>query len=452
MNPLRILRIVRIAIGLLVIGGAPIPAMATDDAAVEACPSAFPVDLPEDRATRRSEAGRLGGFGEICRERADYFAYYGALLLNLARPQEAAIALEKALLLAPELGGAQLDYAQALAELGELASARHLAGDVAARPDLPPGLQSWLLDQLGAWRGEGWRFAWSLDLMAGAESNLNSSPDIRFLTLSLPGGNVPLELDASEGRVSGKALKSDIAIAAAHRLGDGVIQLGAEHLARASHGLSATRQNLGAANIAYLYPLWGGQLGGRAEHTRISIGGDPAYTGTGWSLLYQLPATFMLDGCMLSLGRAGERRKFPSADHQNGRYGGALLHSGCRWAEWQLNLGLQRGEDHALDAIRLGGNQQRTDGSMAVGRRFNTDLLSLALTGSRALDRQIYSPLLGGEARRIERLTARLTWEHPLDRHWSLIGQIEQTVQNSNIELFGMRNRALYFGVRVHGR
>ena len=96
--------------------------------------------------------------------------------------------------------------------------------------------------------------------------------------------------------------------------------------------------------------------------------------------------------------------------------------------------------------------RQRTDGSMADGRRFNTDLLSLALTGSRALDRQIEGALLGGEARRIERLTARLTWEHPLDRHWSLIGQIEQTVQTSNIELFGMRNRALYFGVRVHGR
>ena len=47
-------------------------------------------------------------------------AIVGTLLLTLKRPQEAAIALEKALMLAPDLGGAQLDYAQALAELGEL--------------------------------------------------------------------------------------------------------------------------------------------------------------------------------------------------------------------------------------------------------------------------------------------------------------------------------------------
>lgn len=451
LNPFRILRIVRIAIGLFVFGAAWTTA-AAEVAGDEACPAAFPIDLPADRSVRRSEAGRLGGLGEACRERPDYFAYYGALLLDLARPQEAAIALEKALLLEPELGGAQLDYAQALAELGEVASARHLASEVAARPDVPVGLQSWLLDQLGAWRGEGWRVAWSLDLMAGGESNLNSSPDIRFLTLSLPGGNVPLELDASEGRVSGKALKSDLAVAAAHPLGEGVVQLGAEHLARSSRGLSVTNQELATASIAYLYPLWGGQVGGRSEHTRISIGSAPAYTGAGWSLLYQLPPEFMLDGCVLSFGRAGERRTFPSTDHQNGRYGGNLLHAGCRRAEWQFNIDLQRGEDRALDPIRLGGNQQRTDASVAIGHRFDTDLLALALTSSRAQDRQIYSPLLGNEARRIERLTARLTWEHPLDRNWSLIGQFERTMQNSNIELFGMRNRALYFGVRVHGR
>ncbi len=426
--------------------------IASSEPAILTCPSTFPAEPPAGKTARHNEATRLSPLGEACRERADYFAYYGTLLLTLKRPQEAAIALEKALMLAPDLGGAQLDYAQALAELGELGPARQLASDVAARPDLPPRLQAWLLDQLDAWRGDGWRLAWSIDWMAGGESNLNSSPDLRFLTLTLPGGNVPLELDASEGRIAGNAQRSDIALAAAHPLGSGMLQIGTEYLLRSSPGRSSTRQNLGGASLTYLHPLWAGQWGARLERTRINIGDETAYTGTGWSLRYQLPATLTPENCLLSFGRAGERREFPGAAYQNGRYEGSLAQFVCQAADWRLTLGLQDGQDHALDPIRLGGDQQRTDASFSIARSFGSHLLTMAVSNSRASDRQVYSTLLGGENRRIERLTTRFSWEHPLDPHWSLIGYLERAVQNSNIDLFGMRNNALYFGIRVHGR
>ncbi len=414
------------------------------------CPAAFPAAPPTQPALRQAELTRLNGLGDPCQNRPDYFAYYGALLLTATRPQEAAVALEKALMLAPELGGVQLDYAQALAELGEISSARQLASDIAARPDLPPNLQTWLTHQIGHWDDDAWHFAWSIDLMLGTESNLNSSPNLRYLTLTLPSGRVPLELDTSEDSISGKAIRSDILITAARHIAQGTLQLGAEHLIRQSPGNNNTRYELANANLAYSHPLWGGQWGARTEHTRIAIGILPVYLGNSWNLVYQLPGGLLPEGCNLGLGRAGEKREYPSTTHQNGHYTGHLAQISCHQDNWLINLGAQRGKDRALDPIRLGGNQQRTDATLTIGKRLPGNLLALTLSNSRARDEQVYSPLLGNEARHIKRRAARLTWEHPINRHWSLIGQLESTTQTSNIELFGMQNRTLYFGLRVH--
>ena len=58
-----------------------------------------------------------------CDEQAACQAQKGAQLLAQGRVEEAAVALEKALLLDPNLPGAQLDYAQALALIGLKGSA-----------------------------------------------------------------------------------------------------------------------------------------------------------------------------------------------------------------------------------------------------------------------------------------------------------------------------------------
>lgn len=429
----------------------PAPADPTPVTVQLICPIGFPAAPPAERARRQTEAARLSGLNDACQQRPDYFAYHGALLLTLKQPQEAAIALEKALLLAPDLAGAQLDYAQALAELGELTPARQLAGEVARRPDAPKGVQSWLYDQLGSWRGEGWRLGWSWDWLAGTERNLNSAPGIRYLTLTLPGGNVPLELDNIEDPQPGSALKSDLLIAAAHRLGKGVIQLGGEHLQRHSPGRSASRQELTSAHLAYLHPLWNGRWGLRLEDTRVRLAAAPAYLGSGWNLYYQLPASLLPTGCSLNLGRVGEQRRYPGAEHQNGHYRAMLLHQSCQRGDGRLQFSLQHGTDRAVAPQRLGGDQRRTDASLSLGQRLGDERLTLTLAASRAADRQNYSALLGNQPRRTERLSLRLHWEHPLTPHLSLIGQAERSAQHSNIDLFGMRNSTLYFGLRLHG-
>lgn len=423
----------------------------TSSPPVLVCPAAFPDTPPKTPAARQQEAERLAALNETCQKRPDYFAYYGVLLLDQSRPQEAAIALEKALLLAPELGGAQLDYARALAELGEIAPARHLASEIAARPDLPPGLQPWLIDQLGQWRGEGWHTHWSIELLLGTETNLNSAPGIRTLTLTLPGGNVPLELDNAEGSLSGKAWRSHLTYRAQRKIDESLLQIGTEYLLRNSPDHPATRQDHATAQLTWLQPTRIGQWGLRLEHTHSAIGKQTAYQGSGHSLLYLLPSRLTPGPCALQLAHLTEARKFPGTEHQNGRYQGQLIQYHCQSDPWQISLGLQQGRDHPRNPLRLGGDQQRTDSNLHLARRIGTDRLSLNLATSRALDDQIYSPLLGGQTRHIERQTTRLTWEHPLSPRWTLVSQIEQTHQNSNIELFGLHNTAAYIGLRVEG-
>jgi predicted Zn-dependent protease len=77
-----------------------------------------------------------------CDEKATCQAQKGAQLLAQGRVEEAAVALEKALLLDPNLPGVQLDYAQALALIGLKGSARAMLADVLQRPDIQPNLKS----------------------------------------------------------------------------------------------------------------------------------------------------------------------------------------------------------------------------------------------------------------------------------------------------------------------
>lgn len=413
------------------------------------CPAAFSEVLPATHALKQQEAARLAPLGDACQTRADYFAYYGALLISLGRPQEAAIALEKALMIAPELAGAQLDYAQALAELGELESARSLAGEVVKRPDIPAALQTWLTDQLDQWQGKGWRLSGALELSAGHESNLNSAPGLQTLTLTLPSGNIPIELDASEHRIAGAAYRADLTGAALHTLGDGVIQITGEYLARNSRASSDTDQGIANLTAAYVYPLLGGQLGGRIEETRLTLNNKPTYISDGWNLTYQLPPAYAPTGCATSLGAFTENRRFPQAAYQNGDYRGTQAGLSCRNMEWQATASLHHGYDYANDPIRLGGDQQRNTLQLGIARKIGATTLGIHTQRTHLNDEKAYSPLLGNTPRRIDRQTWQFSGEYTLDRRWSCIARLEHTRQTSSIELFQLQNRTLYLGLKI---
>ena len=412
------------------------------------CPASFPTRAPMERTALATEADRLSGLGEACSWRADYFAYQGVVLLTLRQTQQAANALEKALMLDPDLAGAQLDYAQALAELGEVATARSLAQDVARRPDIPLALQAWLAERLRELGQAVWRLEWTAQLSAGSESNLNSAPSIQTLTLTLPGGDVPVALAASERGRSGSAQRMDIAGFASRPVGDGLFLLNAEISARNSPGNDDTNQRTHGANAAYLHPFPAGQIGFRVNGARLSMGGQAAYASSGWSLLYLLPEHIAPAGCRTGLSHDQERRDFPASPILAGNYAGNQAWLNCRKGEWQFNFGLQSGVDRAKDPERLGGDQRRYDLVLGAGHPLAAGVISVAAQRGRLLDREIYSALLGGQPRAVERRSGRVSYEYPLTKHLSVIGSYEKTLQNSNIGLFNIENNGLYFGIK----
>ncbi|MBO3709435.1 MAG: hypothetical protein J5X22_02620 [Candidatus Accumulibacter sp.] len=415
------------------------------------CPISFPVHPPTQPAQRQAEASRLAGLEEPCQDRADYFAYQGVLLLTLGRPQKAALALEKALLLDPDLAGTQLDYAQALAEIGQRDSAISLASDVSQHPDIPFALQAWLSEQLGVWKGDGWLLDWSVEFLGGAESNLNSAPGIQFLTLTLPGGSVPVQLADNE-RIPGGAARTAWVGSAARAWGGGMVLFNGEISTRNSPGKPETNQAIVSANAAYFHPFLNGQIGLRFGQTRLWMANQPTYTSTGWGLLYQLPPPFAPAGCASNLGYSDENRDFPAAPLQAGRYSGPKAWLFCRGEVWDFNVLLQDRKDRARDSDRLGGDQRRSDITLGIARRLGPDTVSLWVQRGRDLDDLPYSSLLGGQPRRVDRLAGRLSYEHPLADQWSIVAYLENTLQKSNIALFNMENHAIYFGLKFHGR
>lgn len=436
------------------------------------CPAAFPVQPPRSQGARRSAIAALQPLGDACAARADYHAWLGVLLLLDAQPQAAALMLEKALMLDPQLAGARLDYAQALAQLGELAAARQLVDEVARRPDLPAGLAALLHPVIPQWRAAGWLTHWSLALLAGAETNLNSSPGIRFLTLSLPAGPLSLELDNLPLPRGGGAVRGELSLAARHPLAGGLLQLGLDAQQRTSPAQPVSNQQLDLLHASWLHAVGPGLVGLRIDHTHIGIGGHSAYRSQGWSSHYRLPlgaatpaapaaslpATpwsrlFQPARCAATLGMNGEARRYLGNSSQDGYARAALLGLDCQTPQWATLLRLQQGRDQPRQPARLGGDQQRRDASLLLSWQGtpHSPRLGLLMSHSRTRDERIYSPLLGNQPRLIQRRSARLSWEQPLMQPafpLSLILQLESSRQTSNIPLFGLANDSLYLGLK----
>jgi len=429
-------------------GQAPVPP-------VPVCPSSFPVQPPTNAQARRQELQRLDGLARACNTRADYFAWVGVLWLTGGRPQQAAIALEKALLLDPDLPGAELDYAQALAELGERAPARQLVQSVLARPDIPRALHDWLTSREGDWGDwdiSAWQWRWQLQSLLGSESNLNSAPSSNSLTLTLPGGSVPLLLSESEQPHAGMASLDSVALEAARPLGQGRLSLSGEATLRLSPGDSGNKLQWLAAAAAVTQPVHGFDAGMRLGLMRLRLGGVDLYDENALKLFAERPLPWGDEACRAGAGLDDSSRNYPASPTLDGRYRGGQLGLGCQLGGASLSAIGQWGLDRAQSPLRLGGDQRRDDFLLAAGKTLGPRKLTLSAQWSRLRDVDIYSPLLGNVAREIRRRVARLQYEHSINNHMTMVGYVEKTAQSANIDLFAMENRALYLGLRWSGK
>ena len=160
-------------------------------------------------------AGELESFLLQCLDSSEYFALIGAARLNAGLLPEAVEALERALLLNPENGAAQIDFAEALYRQGQLFPAIELNKQVLQRPDVPANLRPALELRQEEWRGLTRDTSFRGDFLLGYDSNLNGAPDPGQVTLTIAGENVLLALGEEFEAMSGPY--TNLGLTASHR-------------------------------------------------------------------------------------------------------------------------------------------------------------------------------------------------------------------------------------------
>jgi hypothetical protein len=425
-----------------------------------------------------------------CDEQATCQAQRGTHLLAQGRVEEAAVALEKALLLDPNLPGAQLDYAQALALIGLKGSARAMLADVLQRSDIQPGLKSKLVGAQNtpsnappqrlpaAWQ-------WSALALAalGHETNLNSATFTDSLTLMLSNGPVTIGLSDSAKPIAGPAAKTMFAVQGATRAGSGLLALGELSVGASLSsknalqtdgltGIKPERNQTAEAVAKYSLPMIAGAASGQwqfsASGTQFWLANTSAYSDTGFHLKFNWDRSFEpaikgipnFEGqsCKLAPSIGKTRQTFPLSSSLDGLYSFGRMELLCKAPNNESQVMLGKGSDKAQNPNRPGGNKQRLDLLLrhehfvplvwSPFQQIKAGQLSAWVRYAKSADAQIYSDLLGDFKTTTNRADWGVGFWVPLDKTWSAGLNLEATSQRSNNTLFNLKNSGVYAGIR----
>lgn len=369
-----------------------------------------------------------------CLQNAEYFALYGAALLNSGQVPDALDALERALLLEPDHGGAQIDYAQALYTQGQVFTAIDLNEQVLERDDLPPELEDMLQARQARWRGNTRETSVQVDMLAGYDNNLNGAPAPDQITLTLSGEPVLLTLDPQFRPVSGPYLNL--------RLAGNFRQLGPSHhhdlLLGARGRLSEDRDSdLLQIDGRYQFQSQGEGHDWNLEGgvSNLFFGGSPLFTATDGTARYQSTG----DSCGPFYEAALQHQHYHNQTVFNALESRASAGLGCPVAGGRQRFGAELGllYNHALKPNRPGGDREgwqfraNWQGMLAGG------VLAAQFSYTRMDDKEGYSDLLaGGAPRDIRRTSTVLQYRRPLNQVMALLFNFSHQRQGSNIDLF----------------
>lgn len=429
--------------------------------------------LPVGERALTDLLAKLDAMAPACLKDASFHAWRGAVLMGLRRPAAAIESLERALLIQPDLPGAQLDYAQALLAVGDTVGARALLAQVAARSDLPPGLLPVLQRELAETDPAAWRTRWILSTALGADSNLNNAPAASELTLTFPQGPVTLPLLDSSRPQSGLASLGTAQWQGLKPHGTQLWLLQAEIRGRHTAQATSRYQQVDLSANWLQAPEAPRQWVARAGVSRVVFGGQRLLESARASLLHQwqLPAgqgrlpTAL--ACRPSVGAELETRRYPVSPELGGRYGGLVAAIGCNpglagatqggFDTQSLSLQLRAGVDRADSATRPGGNYRRAEIRALWEGSYGPYKINADYGYTHQADATGYSVLLAAnEVRRISRHSLRAEIARALPEGW-LAGaewfvSAEVNSQQSNLEAFASRQSAVYGGLRWTSR
>jgi len=404
---------------------------------------------------QRMDLARPGCMGD-----APFLAALGALWLDEGEHEQALVWLERALMLEPELPGAQVDHALALAALGEPTAAIALAQAWQIRTDVPPEVRHRLQQVVqAAARGprapvdeQRWFRQREINLVAGYETNLDNSPRLVELTLTSPEGDISLPVISQPRR--GTALLADASWQVAYVPQPGQVwRTGLNLGARSSPAQPRTdwHQVQWAGSGAHQWAQWRGQL----EVALAQVGGP---LNEPYRVLH-LGASVDRQawGCKWRLGTDAESRVQSQTTSANARIYSVSASSQClvpAAPSFTWTAVLQAGLDQAVSDERPGGDQRLLQLRLRVNGTLGQDTkLDAGIRLGQSLDSTGYSSLLGNNARR-RVLQPQMSVElaRPLHLAWwrgaEALAQFHANRAQSNLPLFSHNGASLYMGMR----
>jgi hypothetical protein len=435
------------------------------------CASPPPADASAQQAQRHFEQ-----LEPHCLRSAAYYRQRGQWLLKQGNPGAAIEALERALLLEPAHLGTQLDYAQALIAIGDLASATGLLLALQAQPNVPPPIATLIAGQLQALNqlaaaslapAQGLSSRFMLSQAVGHDSNLNNASSATNITLTYPEADLNLPLQEASRPLPGAAVATALQWTGLLPVDNQLWLFQAK--AQARHTQSpANRYQQAELGATWLQnPGAPRQWIARAEHTQLRWADRNLYNSAKLSLQHQwahsLPALSQPArpngasapgpfNCRSAFGAELEDRTFPGSPSANGLYRGAIFTLACQNTH-SLSLQLRTGLDQPHQANRVGGAQRQHEARAQWQFSANGTDWQAEYSHQRQQDTTGYSPLLARNAvRRVTRQTLRLEASQPTQ--WASLGNpqwfgsLELTRQSSNLPLFSSSRHAAQTGLR----
>ena len=431
-------------------------------------PAAFAQSAcPAPAQWQSATLAQLAALAEACDDNAFFHAHRGAQLLTQGQTEAAAVSLEKALLINPDLPGAQLDYAQALAQIGLKGSARAILNNVLQRPDIQPGLKAQLSPAQnadapvanGLHSAPQWQWNGLLQTAYGHERNLNSATYTDALTLYLSNGPVTLGLTDNAKPVAGDAFKTTAALQGVMRSAGGQELTVNVALASKTGAASVGGNNRTAEGaLKYSLPMLAGNASGvwqvAAGGTQFWLGSQTAYQDQGLQLKYAWDSLGAACKWAPAIGRIDQ--SFPQSASLNGVYTYGRMDWVCSSGQNQeTHVALGGGQDKAQDSSRPGGNRTRTDLLVRHEQIVSVPFLPVAagqlsawLRYAHSQDKLAYSDLLGDLKSNTHRTDVGLGYWVPVAKQWSAGMNLEATSQRSNNTLFNLKNSGVYVGLR----
>jgi len=430
------------------------------------CARLAPSTWPSGVTSRGIHLVRMRLGLRVCIGDADFLAAFGGLMLEDGDAAQALTWLERALLLDPGNLGAQADHALALAAMGEPDALRELSRRLLARRDLPSRLRAKLnsastadIYQLPQARlgadlvpRRRWGVQGEINLQLGTESNLDRSPRLTELTLSIPEGPLVLPVVSTPR-------------SAAATLGTGTFQVAATPAAgllfRSGLNLNL-RRSAAEPGTDWRQVQWGNQVSFGGRQWTGQLDASSAWIGGPLNEPYRLlrlgaSAEAAANGCRARLGYAHEeRRQSVSAVLDAATTAWALdLRCAVPMAPgWAVSTAHSEGQDRPRSGARPGGLQRlQTSGLRVVGPLDAQTQVDLGVRISQVRDEVGYSALLErNTVRRVRVQQFSIELVHALDSYgwagFSATLHWQQLLQASNLKLFAYRSESLYAGLR----